>query len=80
MIVSKNQLIAMVGWLETTESANETLADEIWKASQATPGSGRIAVSAEAIVEAIYYAENAMESGTWSHSDQRAFDQLARRV
>lgn len=80
MIVSRNQLNAMAGWLETTESANDTLADEIWHARQTVSGNGRASVSSEAIAEALYYAENASESGAWTRADQRAFDQLWRRL
>lgn len=80
MIVSRNQLDAMVGWLETTESANETLADEIWHARQSISDRGRTSVSPEAVAEALYYAENAAEFDAWTRADQRAFDQLWRRL
>lgn len=80
MIVSRNQLNAMVGWLETTESADEALADEIWRARQATANGHRASVSSEAVAEALYYAENASESDAWTRADQRTFDQLWRRL
>lgn len=78
--VSRNQLDAMLGWLETTESANDALADEIWHARQSISNRGRASVSPEAVAEALYYAENASESDTWTRADQRAFDQLSRRL
>lgn len=80
LTVSRNQLSAMVSWLETTEDADDALADEIWNAYRATSGNGRATVSRAAVVEAIYYAENVAEGGTWTRADQRALDQLSRRV
>jgi hypothetical protein len=80
MLVSRNQLVAMANWLETTEDANDNLADEIWQARQVVTDTGRIDISTAAVREALYYAENASDSDTWTSVDQRAFDQLARRL
>lgn len=42
--------------------------------------SPHVLAAAPEVAGALYYAENASESGAWTRADQRAFDQLWRRL